>query len=147
MRRTTKTTLIALILITTAGCGARKEPPKTTELEIGGQRIKAELALTPAQKFKGLSGRKELCSNCGMLFVFEKAEERVFVMRNMEFPLDIIWINNEKIVKIDENAPPEGGDWKKEYSGGSPVDMVLEVNGGFCRKHDIQVGEEINYSQ
>jgi uncharacterized membrane protein (UPF0127 family) len=117
---------------------------------IGQAKIKLEIADTPAKRYQGLSNRQSLCSNCGMLFVWPEVNgrpevrQRIFVMRNMNFSLDIIWIKDNTIVKIDKNLAPEGAKPRHLYKSGQPVDYVLEVNGGFCEKNNIRVGDEVN---
>ncbi|MDP2944440.1 MAG: DUF192 domain-containing protein, partial [bacterium] len=61
-------------------------------LKINQQEIKVEIASTLKQQYRGLSGRKSICADCGMLFNFSDSGVRSFVMRDMEFPLDIIFI-------------------------------------------------------
>ncbi|MCH8298791.1 MAG: DUF192 domain-containing protein, partial [Chloroflexi bacterium] len=53
-----------------------------------------ELAATPEERIRGLSGREHLNSGSGMLFIFENAERFRFWMREMEIPLDIVWISS-----------------------------------------------------
>ena len=81
-----------------------------------------------------------------MLFPFDNKQNHTFVMRDMMFPLDIIWIDENKIVKIDKNLPPEGHDFKKLYSSNQPVNNVLEVNAGFTDKKNIKVGDILEYN-
>src|SRR5680860_1882352 len=77
-------------------------------LNVDKQVLNLEIVATPDRQHLGLSKRPSLCSNCGMLFIFHNAQLRNFVMRDMEFPLDIIFISDDRIVKIYENLPPEG---------------------------------------
>ena len=86
-----------------------------------------------------------------MLFVFDNKQiTPVFWMKDMQIPLDIIWIGSGKIVKIDENVPaPVAGtpDTKlTNYSSGSPIDYVLEVNSGFSGKNKIKAGDSVDLS-
>ena len=104
------------------------------------------VADTQEKSYLGLSFRESICPNCGMLFPFEGKNEHAFVMRDMMFPLDIIWINDDKIIKIDKKLPPEGHDFKNVYKSGSPVDYVLEVNAGFCDKNNIKIGDKLTYN-
>lgn len=67
-------------------------------------------------------------------------------MRLMHFPLDIIWITDGKIVKIDKNLPPEGTEPKEHYSSGQPVNYVLELNAGFTLDNMIQIGDKVQIS-
>jgi len=119
--------------------------PKISKVLINSKEIKVEIADTPKKQYKGLSNRDSLCQDCGMLFIFPDKAGRTFVMRNMLFPIDILWIDGEKIVKIDEELPlpisPEGG----EYHSGQPVDYVLEVSNGFCQENNIKAGDRVEY--
>lgn len=133
--------LIAILLVLFLP-GAERQ---TGKVRINGVEIKVEIAKTPIELYKGLSGKDSLCQNCGMLFIFPTKAEKTFVVRGMLFPIDIIWISGEKIVKIDEELPlPDSPDLKK-YSSGQPVDYVLEVNSGFCRENSIKAGDRVEY--
>ncbi|MBA3047577.1 DUF192 domain-containing protein [Patescibacteria group bacterium] len=111
---------------------------------INNTEIKIEIADTPELRYQGLSNKEKLCADCGMLFVFPNKEIRTFVMRDMNFPLDIIWIDDEKVVKINKNTLPEGSDPVMRYSSDAPANYVLEVNSGFCEENGIGVGDKIN---
>jgi len=112
-------------------------------IQANDQPISVELAQTAAARYQGLSNRQDLCYDCGMLFVFPDSSEQTFVMRNMKFPLDIIFIADNKVVKIASEAQPEGKEPQVLYESGQPVDYVLELNGGYASKNDIQVGSQI----
>jgi len=108
--------------------------------------IKVALAQSETQKTKGLSGVKKLAESKGMLFVFDKMQQNNFWMKDMNFPLDIIWFNDKKeIVLIEENVTPEtfpntfGGDVLSMY--------VLEVNAGFVVKNNITIGDTFSFSK
>ena len=67
-------------------------------------------------------------------------------MREMLIPLDIIWIDSGKIVRIDKGLEPEGKDFSKFYPSKSPVDMVLEVNAGISDKLGFKPGDNVDIS-
>jgi uncharacterized protein len=113
--------------------------------DINGHRLKLEIADTDALRYQGLSDRDSICAECGMLFNFESYGELIFVMRNMRFPLDIIFIKDDTIVKIHKNLPPEGPEPKEFYQSYGPANHVLEVNGGWCDKHGIKEGDRLKY--
>jgi len=62
-------------------------------------------------------------------------------------PIDIIWISDEKIVKINEELPLpiSAEEEEREYKSGQPVNYVLEVASGFCRKNNIKAGDRVEY--
>ena len=109
-------------------------------------KIIVELAKNDSQQYKGLSDRKSLCQNCGMLFVWPDSDIRNFAMRQMNFPLDIIFIADNKIVKIDSNLFPEGESPENIYSSDVPVNYVLEINGGLTDRYGITVGDEVTFN-
>lgn len=121
--------------------GVDKEYPHTT-IEIGGETVQVELVLTPAERAKGLSGRKSLAVDNGMLFVFETPGIYSFWMADMFFPIDIIWIDEQKkIVHIENNVLPES--FPTTYTSSEPAKYVLEVPAGFSDKAGLLVGNPV----
>ena len=85
----------------------KRTPTKYTNVKIGNASIKAEIADTSLKKIKGLMFRKQLQKDQGMLFVFNYDNYHGIWMMNMSFPIDIIWIDNEKkVVDVVRNAQP-----------------------------------------
>ncbi len=124
--------------------------PEATEQEIkvNGVTLKVSIANTPEERTRGLSGTTSLTSDRGMFFVFDtKDVSPTFWMKDMIIPIDIIWINDGKIVQIDKNieAPVDGTpDAKlKLFRPQTKVDYVLEVNSGYSDKNSLKVGDEI----
>lgn len=119
----------------------------TTKVKIGGREISVELADTKEKRAKGLGGRENLASNSGMLFIFPKEDKYQFWMKEVKFPLDLIWIRKTEVVDIIKDAkPPEPGQKDETlpiYLPREPVDMVLEVTGGFVDMHNIKIGDTI----
>lgn len=118
---------------------------------IGSTKIQVQLADTADKRSKGLSGTSKLDVDSGMLFVFDsKNVSPSFWMKDMLIPIDIIWISDGKIIKIDKNVPVPAKntpDTKlKTYSAGKPIDYVLEVNAGFSDQNKIKVGDSVNSS-
>ncbi len=114
-------------------------------VKAGDCEFSAELALSPSQQYKGLSGRKHLGDDESMLFLFATAADKTFVMRKMNFPLDIIFIHNNRIVNLYHDLPPEGKDPKNSYHSGFPVDAVMEIKAGLSRDCRLGVGSEITW--
>jgi len=116
--------------------------PKTTKLVIKDVEISAEIADEPGKIVKGLSGRTSLGENSGMYFVLGKRKIASFWMKDMKFPLDIIWIDNGGIVYIVEEAPTPD-DNIPSFTPTQPATHVLEVNAGFAKKHSIKIGDRV----
>lgn len=113
---------------------------------VADKEIKVEVARTNDERAKGLSNREKLEENSGMVFVFNKNSKPSFWMKDTKIPLDIIWINDEKIVSINKNVQPEPNkkDFElKKYVAPSEIDYVLEVNAGFSDKYGIKAGSTV----
>ncbi len=120
--------------------GSRK-PPK--QLIINGRTIHVEIADRPDRQAQDLSDRPFLPQDYGMLFIFPDKQVRTFWMLRMHFPLDIVWLDDNRVIKIDKNLPPEGAMPQKHYSSDRPVNYVLEVNAGLADKNKIKRGDKV----
>ena len=119
---------------------------------IGSLRLYVDVSDTQELLKKGLSVRSSIKDDEGMIFIFENKEILpTFWMKNMEFPIDIIWIKDNKIIEITKNIPvPAKGtpDSKlKIYSPKAPIDYVLEVKGGYTDKNVVLEGSGIDISR
>jgi uncharacterized membrane protein (UPF0127 family) len=109
-----------------------------------GIEVEVEIGQTLAQLQTGLKNKENLQENTGMLFIFEAEDSHPFWMRNMSFPIDIIWINaNLKIVDITSEALPCRDEPCPTYTPSAPVKYVLEVPAGFAQKNLIETGQNI----
>jgi uncharacterized protein len=116
-------------------------------VKIAGQNIKVDLALTNAEREQGLSARVALAENNGMLFVFERSGNYPFWMKNMNFPIDIIWINEDmKVIYIKKDARPESypETYGPDISEGD-AKYVLEVVSGFSGRNNLKEGDKIEF--
>lgn len=112
---------------------------------IKDQPLLVEIADTPQKRKRGLSYRKSLNKDEGMLFVFEEPGIYGFSMKGMRFGLDFIWIKDQRIVAITSNVEPEQDQALKIYYPPQPIDMVLEVNAGWAEENRIEIGDEITW--
>lgn len=147
--------LVVIIIVLLLAVGARRlflranffaaSSAQTLSVKIDGQTLQAEVAATPAAQYRGLSNRPALCATCAMIFLFPNEGLQQFVMRQMEFPLDIIFINEHRIIKIAPDLPPDGPGPEVIYDSGGPADTVLEVNAGYAAKQGIKLGDYVEY--
>ncbi|MEK7653125.1 MAG: DUF192 domain-containing protein [Patescibacteria group bacterium] len=115
-------------------------------ISIGDKQIKAELAVSDEEKVKGLSGRSGLCADCGLLFVYDGYFIPNFWMKEMRFPIDIIWIRDEMVVGFDKNVPPpQEGEPLATYQPKTFVNYVLEVPANFVDKNDLKIGDKFKF--
>lgn len=113
--------------------------------------VPVELAVSASQKIQGLSDRESLPNDSGMLFIWKNGIRSRFIMRRMNFPLDIIFIKGTgdakgEILHIAENLPACPGK-TMGCATASPKESfryVLEVNGGFAETNGFEVGDTVS---
>ncbi len=106
--------------------------------------IDVEVARTAQDRKVGLSGRDEIGEVEGVLFIFDYPDYYSFWMKDMNFEIDIIWIDkNKKIVDLSKNISPET--WPNYFQPEREVKYVLEVTGGFVKSNEIKVGERVSF--
>jgi uncharacterized membrane protein (UPF0127 family) len=119
--------------------------PKTN-IYINQEKIRVLVADTPAHRFKGWSGRADMGKYGGMLFIFPQSDRHAMVMRDMRFSLDIIWLNQGKIIDIAPSLVSQAGmaeDQLTVYRPRSVADMVLEVPAGFAERAGLKIGDTV----
>lgn len=100
------------------------------------------------EKEVGLSEKKSLPEDQAMLFTFDTAGLYPFWMRDMKFPIDIIFINNNKIVTIFSAQPPKfTSDALPIYKPDEPANMVLEINAGLSDKYGFKKGDDVKINK
>lgn len=115
-------------------------------VEIENTQFNLVVSQSSIAKIKGLSGRDEIPQD-GMIFLFNEPHFLTFWMKDMLFPIDIIWINDNEVIGICENVqnePPETPDIElKKYHSNDIADKVIELNAGKARKSNIKKGSII----
>lgn len=120
-------------------------------LELNGHEFLVELAQEPAVWRQGLSGRASLPSDTGMLFISANKEKRNFVfwMKDMNFPIDLLWIDGDTVVALEKNMAVPSANTSdqdlKTYVAPVVVDKVFEINAGLIDQYGIKVGDKITY--
>ncbi len=138
--------LVFVILVIVAGCSGSLGP----EVVVGEVAFQVELAVTPAERQQGLSGRERLASREGMLFVYGEPRVLSFWMREMLFPLDFVWIGSEcTVVDITPEVPipPPGAalGGLPTYSPSSPASYNLEIGAGEADRAGLALGDPVRF--
>ena len=112
--------------------------PDTT-LHIGDKSLHVVIATTTTEQERGLSFHSRLGPHQGMLFVFPTASSYNFWMKDMSFPLDMVWIDDSfKIIGVRRDADPVT--YPDTFSPPSPVRYVIEVDAGVADKIGLVEG-------
>ena len=113
------------------------------QLTIGDTTFSVEIADDEVERHQGLSNHMNLEDTEGMWFVFDEEGRHGFVMRDMNFPIDIIWIDGDKqVIGSDENAQPESYPGEV-FKPPLPVKYVLELPAGSVNQFDIRPGQTV----
>lgn len=119
------------------------------EVIIGKEVIRVDVADTPSLQSKGLGGRKHLAPNAGMLFVYTEKGRHAFWMRGMFIPIDIIWLDNRRVVHIEQNVPPPPPGTPEAklatYVSSSPANLVLELAAGRAKDLGLKAGSQVTF--
>jgi len=140
--------------------GKPSDVTKVPNFVINGVQINVEIALTPEARTQGLSGRASLGEKEGMLFVFDAPGKYGFWMKDMNFPIDIVWFTSSegneaglaprslgevemtedlRVVYIKKDAKPES--YPEIFMPEENARYVLEVPAGFSDENNLQVGD------
>ena len=112
-----------------------------------GEEIPVEVADNLKKRSLGLGNRISLKKGWGMLFVFEKRNPQRFWMKDMQFPLDIIWLDNHRIVHIIHNAKPANSrDEPEVMTSPVSVNFVLEIAAGQATKLRLKTGQRMKFT-
>lgn len=109
-------------------------------LRMGNQSFNVTIARTDFERQRGLSGTNNLASNQAMLFIFPDNTKPGIWMKNMNYPIDIVWVNtNYQIVHIVKNAQPSS--YPQTYKSDVAARYVIEVSSGTIEKTGIVRGD------
>lgn len=136
--------ILVFLSLRRPGIETKSASSAISAVEIGGVKVKVDLALTDTEKARGLSGRPNLAPDEGMLFVFSNVTRHPFWMKDMLISIDMIWIDESGVVVyIEHEAKPES--YPALFGSNIESKYVLEVSAGFAKAHNVQIGDKVNF--
>lgn len=124
------------------GCREYYRPDKI--VSVGDRAIKAEVADSEKEQEQGLSGRACIGENQGMLFVFSEPGYYNFWMKDMNFPIDIVWIDSDKkVIEVTDNIQPST--YPDTFTSGRQPQYVLELKAGHASELGITSGSRLSF--
>lgn len=137
--------LLILPLAALAAAGCQRLDSGTVEVGVAARTvIHAEVVSSTAALSQGLSGRDGLADDRGMLFLFPEPGYYGFWMRDMRFPIDILWLQGGTVVELWANAPaPNPGQAPARRDPSQLADAVLEVPAGSAARWGLGVGSQV----
>ena len=126
-------------------------PPAPAEISTRGEvrlpngtMLAIEIADTPETRERGLSFRRTLPEGRGFLFVFPEKGRPIFWMKDMKFPIDILWLNDGKIMDFITQAPPFGSLPPIQYLPEADANQVLEIPSGAFEAYGLKLGDQLD---
>jgi uncharacterized membrane protein (UPF0127 family) len=116
------------------------ETHDTIEIRLGQTGYQVELALTPAQRRKGLMYREQIAGNEGMLLVYPRSGDHRVWMKNMRIPLRVIWIDAGFTVRHIQRLEPCETSPCPVFSAPVAVRFILELSD---HVHEVELGDQI----
>ncbi|WP_255151410.1 DUF192 domain-containing protein [Halorarius halobius] len=106
--------------------------------------VRVALAQTWREKYTGLSKTDSLPENRGMLFPYDEPGNHTYVMRGMDFGIDIVYVDADGTITRIHHAeePPEGADGE-QYKYPGYGQYVLEVNYEWTTRHNVTEGDKV----
>ena len=121
--------------------------PNTVPIRIGSTSVEASIADSLPERIKGLSDTPFLPENVVKLFVFGAPGNHSIWMKNMNYPIDIMWATEDgTIVHIEESVAPETYP-NQSFSSPTPAWFVVEANAGFVAQNTVQIGTKMFLEQ
>lgn len=128
------------------------EKSKTKEISLypvtlpSGRTLSVEIADSMSERSLGLMFRTYLPENQGMLFIYNKKGSYRIWMKNCFIHLDIIWLNQNKIIiEMKENAPPCQKEPCPIYGSHNEVLYILETSSGTIKREGLSVGSKVQF--
>lgn len=137
--------LLWLLLVIKCSVVSADSLPTTTIQITPDFKVVAEIAATDESREHGLMFRTSLAEDAGMLFVFPYLDIQGFWMKNTLIPLDMIWLNERKEIVYFVTADPCKKDPCGSYQPMQKALYVLEVQGGFVKKHNLSLGQRLSF--
>ncbi|MDR3615747.1 MAG: DUF192 domain-containing protein [Candidatus Obscuribacterales bacterium] len=125
-------------------------PSSVPTVKIGADVVKLEVAATPEEIERGLMYRTSLAEDQGMVFLFHPPKAVNFWMYHTLIPLDMLFVKNDKIVKIFANAQPCHSENPHDcvtYPPGKGLEAseVIELQAGYAAKHNVKEGDSVSF--
>ena len=109
-----------------------------------GAVLSAEVVSGIGDRMRGLSNREYLSYNEAMLFVFPDVGMHGIWMKDMRFPIDIIWLDEQQmVITIESNVSPDS--YPKVFNPVTPAKYVVEVNAGWAMQNEVEIKTKLNF--
>ena len=139
--------IVVILLVIALLCLAiffAKTNNNIAKVQIGDVNYSLELVNTDTTRQQGLSGKPNLQPNNGMLFDFKQDGYWQIWMKDMNFAIDILWLNNQKqVVGVKQDALPQN--YPETYGAEQQSQYVVELPAGSVNERNIKIGDTLTW--
>jgi uncharacterized membrane protein (UPF0127 family) len=136
--------LAALLVVVVSVLGMVGHASGETVLRAGKHRFSLAVVTSPEDQARGLGGLETMPQDEGMLFWYADEAVRCFWMKDMQFPLDLIWLDAQRrVVHLERNVSPQT--YPKQFCPDKPARYVLELNAGQANAARIKAGQTLTF--
>ncbi len=138
--------LVMCFVLSMSGARGYDHVQETVDVVFNtGVHVSAEVVDTMPAIRRGLMYREDIGENEGMIFVFDREGTHALWMMNVNFPLDIVWLDSDyNVVHIERDVSVCSGDVCPLYTPLNPAKFVLETRAGFTSSNGIDVGSQMS---
>ncbi len=150
LMRTAAVAFALALSVALPGASPRAEPALSqARVKLGETVFLADIADTPSTQSRGLGGRARLEPHDAMLFLYKQKTIHTFWMKGMLIPIDILWLDNRRIVYIAHRVPPPAPGTPDSqlptYASAVPANAVLEIAAGRAAQLGLRVGDSARF--
>jgi len=114
-----------------------------TSIWLGSGVFKTDIASTESGREKGLSGRSDLAANQALLMVFPDEGDYGIWMKDMKFPIDVVWLNKDKkVVQIVKDFSIDNSTTRHALM---PAQYIIELPAGTVESKAISINSVANF--
>ena len=139
--------VILTLFVASASLWLYQQRTVIKEYQVGDTSVQLEVTQTVQDRIDGLSNRESIGKADGLLFVFPTSDRHAIWMKDMLFPIDIVWVREEKVIDIAPNVqPPSPGTLDNELDAYFPrldADWVIEFPAGWAEEHGLKIGDPV----
>jgi uncharacterized membrane protein (UPF0127 family) len=112
-----------------------------------GKTLQATTAITKEEQTKGLMNKQHLPPNEGMIFIYKKEQQLTFWMKNTPIPLDIIFLDKNKIIIDIQTMQPCTKQGCTFYTSKQPAKYAIETNAKYSITNNLHIGQKVHFKE
>lgn len=133
--------MLTILVISIIGISFYLEQ-STDTVSINGNLVSVSVVDTEDQRMKGLSGKEKLDPGNGMLFIFDTNDFHGIWMKDMNFPIDILWLDEAKrVVSVKASASPDS--YPEVFRPSAAAKYVIELPKGSLSQYNVSIGQTV----